>query len=102
LSQLILFLPDEVADYVARHLTPFPLLVLLPSPSQQDRQQLLQTPALKSYSNQKVRCTGHVKDTDNPEVDTKIAVPTSLKKCLSINYKLQLVNEEWKATDVAL
>ena len=33
---------------------------------------------------------------------TQRSLPTSLKKCLSINYKLHLVNEEWKSTDIAL
>ena len=41
--------------------------LLLPSPSQQDPQKSLQTPAVKSYSSQKVLYTRDVKDTDNAE-----------------------------------
>jgi hypothetical protein len=70
--------------------------LLLPSPSQQDPQKSLQTPAVKSYSNQKVLYSREVKDTDNAEVDTKIVTDKAEK--VSINYKLHLVNEEWKST----
>ena len=71
------------------------------SPSQQDPQKSLQTPAVKSYSSQKILYIRDVKDTDNAEVDTKI-VTDKPEKFLSINYKLHLVNEEWKSTDIAL
>jgi hypothetical protein len=42
------------------------------------------------------RVTPHRKDTDNAEVDTKIV--TDKPEKVSINYKLNLVNEEWKST----
>ena len=70
--------------------------LLLPSPSQLDPQKSRQTLAVKSYSSQKVLYTREVKDTGDAEVDTKI-VADKLERCLSINYQLRLVNEEWKS-----
>jgi hypothetical protein len=51
-------------------------------------------PLLNSNSNQKVLYSREVKDTDNAEVDTKIVTDKPEKVSLSINYKLQPVNEE--------
>ena len=48
------------------------LTLMTASPSQQGPQKSLQTPAVKSYSSQKILYRRDVKDTDNAEVDTKI------------------------------
>ena len=55
---------------------------------------------MQSYGNQKVLYTREVKHTDAAEVDTKIV--TDKPQALSVNYKLHLVNEEWKVYDVVI
>ena len=59
------------------------LTLMTASPSQQDPQKSLQTPAVKSYSSQKILYIRDVKDTDNAEVDTKIV--TDKPEKVSIN-----------------
>jgi hypothetical protein len=59
------------------------LTLMTASPSQQDPQKSLQTPAVKSYSSQTIPYTRDVKDKDNAEVDTKIV--TNKPEKVSIN-----------------
>ena len=53
-----------------------------------------------AYTNQRVVYTREFKDTNYAEVDTKII--TEQAKDVFVNYKLHLVNNDWKVYDVVI
>ena len=55
---------------------------------------------IQSYTNQRVVYTREFKDTNYAEVDTKII--TEQAKDVFVNYKLHLVNNDWKVYDVVI
>jgi phospholipid transport system substrate-binding protein len=57
---------------------------------------------IESYSNQKIIYGREVNDTNYAEVNTSILAGKDKNVELSINYKLHLVNEDWKVYDIVV
>ena len=57
---------------------------------------------IESYSNHKIIYEREVNDTNYAEVNTSILAGRDKDGELSINYKLHLVNEDWKVYDIVV